>query len=173
MQIVRLSGREGEAAVRAVLAELPEWFGMEASNDAYAMAAHKLPMWAAIEGDTVIGVAELAPAAFAEWCAVPAVAACFADHGFEEKTCAELHLLAVQPTAHRQGIGQRLLQAVEDEARTQGAAKLFVLTLGPSEEYEPYARTRAFYQAQGFSPLIETPDLWGPSDPCLFSVKDL
>ena len=39
----------------------------------------------------------------------------------------------------------------EDRLRDQGAAEVFVDTLGDSVEYEPYERTRTFYRAMGFA----------------------
>ena len=52
---------------------------------------------------------------------------------------------------HRQGIGRRLLARAEAALRTYGAQEVRVQTLGDAVEYEPYARTRAFYRAMGFT----------------------
>ena len=38
--------------------------------------------------------------------------------------------------------------------------------------YEPYAQTRAFYEAMGFTPLMEL-DIWGPENPALLYVRSV
>jgi GNAT superfamily N-acetyltransferase len=81
--------------------------------------------------------------------------------------------MAVHPAHHRQGIGRLLLNRLEEEARAQGASLLHVKTLGPSSPDAAYARTRAFYQAMGFIPLLETTAFWGEVDPTLVLVKPL
>ncbi|MGB0921809.1 MAG: GNAT family N-acetyltransferase [Alphaproteobacteria bacterium] len=174
MRIERLERDEAETAVRAVLATLPDWFGIEKSNEDYAKAAHILPCFGAVDAAGVVqGVALLSPAEFSHWCNVPSVGAAFEGEGFVEAESVELHLLAVRPDHHRDGIGSALLAELEAEAKAHKANHLFVLTLGPSEPYEPYQRTRAFYAARGFRPIVETPEIWGPTDPCLISVKTL
>ena len=85
---------------------------------------------------------------------------------------AEIHLLAVDPDRHRQGIGAALVDAAESELRGDGCQVLQVKTLGPSHPDSRYALTRAFYQAVGFIPLEETHDLW-PENPCLLMIKAL
>ena len=51
---------------------------------------------------------------------------------------------------HRQGIGQALVGAIEGRLRQEGLKYLFVMTLHPNDPYEPYRRTRAFYERLGF-----------------------
>ncbi|WP_164544994.1 GNAT family N-acetyltransferase [Antribacter gilvus] len=88
-------------------------------------------------------------------------------------TSAEVFLLAVRRARHRTGIGRALLAQVEEDLRSQGVRLLSVKTLGPSQpDPEGYDRTRAFYQACGFVPVEEFPDLW-PDNPCLLLVKVL
>lgn len=174
MQIERLERDEGEAAVRDVLATLPDWFAIEKSNEEYARAAHSLPCFGARDASGIVqGVAMMAPAEFSHWCNVPVVGAAFEGEGFVEQQSLELHLLAVRPDQHRGGVGSQLLAKIEDEARAFEARHLFVLTLGPSDPYAPYTHTRAFYSARGFRPIVETTEIWGPTDPCLISVKAL
>ena len=80
------------------------------------------------------------------------------EHHFPETT--EVHFMAVARERHRQGIGTRLLDAVEAQQRGRGARLLEVKTLGPSRPDAEYDRTRAFYRARGFLPVEET-DLVG------------
>lgn len=58
--------------------------------------------------------------------------------------------LGVQQDLHCQGIGRLLLAQAETEARALGIPELALYTLGDGVDYEPYARTRQFYFANGF-----------------------
>jgi GNAT superfamily N-acetyltransferase len=89
------------------------------------------------------------------------------DHGF---SAIEIHLLAVRPHAHRQGVGQALIGQASSIARDLRKPYVTVKTQGPSRAYEPYARTRAFYLALGFEPLEELTSIWGPENPCLIMI---
>jgi ribosomal protein S18 acetylase RimI-like enzyme len=85
---------------------------------------------------------------------------------------AEIYVMGVVPEQHRHGVGSALLAAVEAALRKRGVEYLQVKTLGPSRESENYAQTRHFYEARGFVPLEEFPDLW-PGNPALLLVKRL
>ena len=139
-------------AVAALLHDLPEWFGIEASVRAYIEEARTLPGAAAVAGDDVVGV-------------------CLVRHHTD--VAAEIELLAVRRDLHRHGIGRRLLERVESDARAGGIKLLQVKTFGPSGESVEYERTRAFYRALGYLPLEERTDIWAPGNPCLFMVKPL
>ncbi len=143
-------GRQMPDEVDRLLRNLPEWFGIPESNEAYVEAARSLPTWAAVVDDEVVGV-----------CLVR-------DHN---SLSAEIELLAVNRAHHRSGIGRRLLAAVERDLSADGVRLLHVKTFGPSGESEEYERTRAFYLAAGFVPLEERSDIWGPDNPCLISAK--
>lgn len=58
--------------------------------------------------------------------------------------------LGVQHALHRQGIGRSLLAKAAEVARDLGIRELATYTLGDGVDYEPYARTRQFYFANGF-----------------------
>lgn len=138
--------------VARLLAGLPDWFGMSEANAGYAEAAERLAAWTARdERGRLAGVL-------------------LVRHHFP--TAAEVHLMAVRAESRGQGIGTALLDAAEGSLRADGVRLLQVKTLGPSSAHEPYAETRAFYQARGFEPLEEL-DLWGPDEPCLIMVKRL
>ena len=139
-------------AVAALLHDLPEWFGIEASVRTYIEEASVLPGAAAIAGDVVVGV-------------------CLLRHHTD--VAAEIELLAVRRDLHRHGIGRQLLARVEADQRAAGTRLLQVKTFGPSGESEEYERTRAFYRACGYLPLEERSDIWAPGNPCLFMVKPL
>jgi GNAT superfamily N-acetyltransferase len=138
-------------ACAAILADLSAWFGQPESNANYARVADEGPAWIALEDGHPVAIMTLK------------------DH-FD--TAVEIYLLGVRPPSHHQGLGRALIERAEAYAAERGAIYLTVKTLGPSEDYEPYARTRAFYRAVGFTPLEEFTDLWADSEnPCLFLVK--
>jgi XTP/dITP diphosphohydrolase len=92
----------------------------------------------------------------------------------QHSACAwEVHAIAVRPQQHRRGIGRRLLAEAERLLRDRAAEFLAVKTLSGSAEYEPYEKTRAFYSAMGFRPLMELPTLWSAENPCLVMIKPL
>lgn len=145
--------RPGDAdGCAAVLAALPGWFGIAASNRAYLDGLRHRPSFVAHEGGGITGFISLEPA-FPESC--------------------EIHVLAVRPECHRQGVGRALLAHAEGWAVAAGCAMTYMFTLGPSHPDEGYARTRAFWRAQGYLPLFETSALWGPEQPALVSAKAL
>ena len=149
LKIVR---RAAGAECASILAELPDWFGIPQSNAEYAELAEREQAWVADEAGETLGLMVLT------------------DQGF----CAiDVHLLAVRPYAHRRGVGKALIAHARAVARELGKSYVTVKTQGPSMDYEPYRRTRAFYAAVGFSPLEELTSIWGPENPCLIMVKPL
>jgi GNAT superfamily N-acetyltransferase len=146
LNIVR---RPAAVECAAILAELPEWFGLPDSNAAYAEAAGREEAWLAQEGGDVMGLMVLVDTGFA---------------------ALDVHLLAVRPNAHRRGVGRTLIGRALAVARELGKTYLTVKTQGPSADYEPYRRTRAFYDAVGFKPLEEFTEIWGPENPCLIMI---
>jgi len=82
-----------------------------------------------------------------------------------------LYVLGVLPEMHHRGVGRALLARVEAHLREQGVAYLQVKTLSASHPDTDYARTRAFYEAMGFTPLEEFKTLWDEANPCVLMVK--
>lgn len=111
-------------------AGLGQWFGRPDSNRHYAEQAEALEGWAARRDGRDLGlllVKRHAPAS------------------------AEIYWLGVDPAHHRGGIGRALVERVGGRLREQGAKFLFVVTLHPDDPYEPYQRTRRFYESLGFA----------------------
>ena len=146
LKIVR---RPAGADCASILAELPEWFGIPASNAEYAEAAEGQHAWVAEAAGTVLGLMVLTDAGF---------------------SALDVHLLAVRPGAHRRGVGKALIERARELAREQAKSFLTVKTQGPSAKYEPYERTRRFYEAVGFAGLEVFVEIWGPENPCLVMV---
>ena len=137
---------------KALIAALPAWFGLPDSNAAYLRNLSLLPSWVAIVASQVVGAITLEqhfPASF------------------------EVHFMAVRPEYHRRGIGRALLDRLEVEVRAGAGRWLNVKTLAPSHPDPSYARTRAFYEAMGFSPLFESSAFWGADNPTVVLVKRL
>jgi len=143
----------GQGALCAhILADLPEYFGLEESNAAYARAAETLP--------SLVGAVDGRDAGLLLLKRTSGVAM-------------ELHLIAVLRELQGVGLGGALVRAAEAHARSQGAHWFHVKTLSPRDPDENYEKTRAFYAAMGFEPLEEIVEVWGPDNPCLLLVKRL
>jgi GNAT superfamily N-acetyltransferase len=141
-----------ERACADLIAALPDWFGIPESNAAYLRNLGALRSWVALHDGDPAGAATLEP---------------------HFPGSLEIHFLAVQPDRHRAGIGRRLVERLEHEARARGGRWLHVKTLAPSHPDPFYARTRAFYAALGYAPLFESSALWGPENPAVVLVKSL
>jgi GNAT superfamily N-acetyltransferase len=151
------SGQQDPGTVDRLLRSLPHWFGIPESNAEYVAAAHELPTYLA-RPVTRNGVA------------ADPVGVLLARRHFPQ--AGEIHLLAVDPSLHRKGVGRALVTALEADLVADGCVLLQVKTLGPSKPDAGYARTRQFYASLGFAPLEEL-DLWGPENPSLIMVKAL
>ena len=128
--------------VESLTARLPEWFGQAQSNRHNAEQAEILEAWVARIGAEAVGLLLLKRHSTAS---------------------AEIYWLGVDPQHHRRGLGRQLLRAVEDRLKRERIKFLFVMTLHPDDPYEPYRRTRAFYEAMGFELALSTPQ--GPTGP--------
>jgi len=87
----------------------------------------------------------------------------------------ELGWFAVADDRQGEGIGTELLAEVYDDSRAAGVELLAVKTLADTVESENDARTRAFYEKEGFR-HVETIDSfpgWDPGNPCAIYVKPL
>lgn len=68
----------------------------------------------------------------------------------------EVHLVVVDDTVHRTGIGSFLLREAADRARHADAKMLTVRVLAEGRGHQEWAGVRAFYEANGFIPLDDT-----------------
>jgi GNAT superfamily N-acetyltransferase len=150
------SGSHDPDTVGRLLRSLPGWFGIESANAGYLQSARELPTYLARP---------------AHGPATEPVGVLLARRHFAAS--AEIHLLAVDPSLHRQGVGRALVEELEADLIADGCELLQVKTLGPSSPDAGYARTRQFYKGLGFQPLEELQGLWGPESPCLIMIKVL
>jgi ribosomal protein S18 acetylase RimI-like enzyme len=143
----------GQASVcEPILRSLPQWFGIEEATAQYLRDIEQLPTLLALAEGQVLG---------------------FLTLKVHSQYSAEIHVMAVRPTAHRKGIGRALLVRAEAVLQEQGVEYLQVKTLSRSRPDAHYARTRRFYEAMGFRALEEFRGLWGEENPCLQMVKRL
>jgi len=141
-----------ERICRAILGDLPLWFGLLDSNEEYARSVRDLSFIAAMNGEEVVG---------------------FASTRRNSPFTMEIYVMGLKAEWHRRGIGTRLVEKLAKDARQEGFRFLEVKTLDESRENEQYRLTRLFYRKVGFLPLDVLPEFWGRNNPCLVMVKPL
>jgi GNAT superfamily N-acetyltransferase len=136
----------------ALLARLPQWFGIPESNAAYLRSLERLPAFVAVRDDEIVGFLAL-----------------------ESHTprSVEITVMGVDPALHRHGIGDALVAAAEQWCTDHEVEWLHVKTRGPSTYDDDYERTRRFYGAEGFGVLYESLTEWGSENAALVLVKHL
>ena len=130
-------------ACDAIVASLPDWFGLEGGIRECAEAVRTQPgLVAEVDGE-VSGFLTIAR---------------------PYPQTPEISWLAVHARVRRRGVGRALIMALSDQLRNQGDRLVVVKTLSDRTDPGPeYAETRAFYLAMGFVPVAEL-DL-DPPDP--------
>jgi N-acetylglutamate synthase-like GNAT family acetyltransferase len=139
-------------ACERILRALPDWFGIEESNRVYVESLRRLPGAVAEAGGEIVGFVALE------------------EHNARSF---EIHVMAVERSRHRRGIGHALVAWSRAAARERGAHWLHVRTRGPSTPDPDYEKTRAFYLAEGFELLFESFALGDPENPALVLVLRL
>ncbi len=153
---VSIDQEEDPARKRRLLerltARLPEWFAQGESNRRYAEQAEMLEAWIARIDGRPRGLLLLKR---------------------HSPVSAEIYWLGVDPDHHRQGIGKALIGAVERRLREEKIRFLFVMTLHPDDPYEPYRRTRLFYERMGFALALSSGDALAASssNPLAYYLK--
>lgn len=138
---------------KEVLEKLPDWFGNEQANYEYAEGAKECPYWAAVdvEGKCV---------------GFFAVKVHYSYTG-------DIYVCGVLPEYHRNGIGKKLYKEVEKFLTENNCKYVIVKTLSETANYEPYDKTRKFYESVGFESLITLTEMWDEENPCLIMIKKL
>lgn len=143
---------EKQRIAREILADLPEWFGIEESTEAYIRESAEQPFFAAFDADGI-------PAGFMT---------------LKETSpyTAELAVCGVKKRLHRSGTGSALFEAFRAYAAERGYEFLQVKTVAAGM-YPEYDATRLFYEHLGFRALEVFPTLWDEANPCLIMVQRL
>ncbi|MGL6076922.1 MAG: GNAT family N-acetyltransferase [Fimbriiglobus sp.] len=90
----------------------------------------------------------------------------FAPTAMTDRTW-ELWWIAVDPTLHGRGYGQKMLAVVEAEAKAQDARILLIET----SSTPAYIPTRRFYEKAGYTIVAEIPDFYSDGDGKVISSK--
>ena len=138
--------------VRGVLGTLPQWFGIPEALAGYVAEAERSPTLIATVERRVVGVLTLVR---------------------HSPDAAEIYLMAVLPECHRAGVGRRLVNETRRSLQAESVRFLQVKTLSSRHPDAGYTKTRAFYEAMGFTVLEEFPNLWGPAAPAVQLVTYL
>ena len=138
------------AVVAEVLKDLPEWFGIPESTQAYIEGAKDLQVWAAYQESDLLG---------------------FVSLSYSSEDCAEIDCLGVKKAHQGRGIGSQLLAALESEAR-KNVDYLQVKTVAEGSNKD-YDRINVFYRSLGFKKLEIFSQLWGPQNPCQILIKKM
>ena len=138
------------AVVAEVLHDLPEWFGIPESTQAYIEGSKDLQVWAAYqEGDLLR----------------------FVSLSYSSEDCAEIDCLGVKKAHQGRGIGSQLLATLESEAlKNVDYLQVKTVAEGSNKDYD---RTNVFYRSLGFKKLEIFPQLWGPQNPCQILIKKM
>jgi GNAT superfamily N-acetyltransferase len=148
--VIRTLAAGDAPACDAIVAGLPEWFGLEEGIQACARAVRSRPGLVADTGQ-VVGFLTYEPTA---------------------ASAAEITWMAVRADRRRTGLGRALVDDLADRLVRGGVRLLLVKTLSSRARSLGYEETRAFYVALGFEPALEL-DVWGPEDPALLLVRPL
>lgn len=127
--IVRRKTEADREAILAIARSLPEWFTPAALDHIHVDDGFQDGLVAVDDAGQVVGFLLF----------------------FVYEGMGNIAWIGVQPELQRKGIGRALLERFEQDMKAAGVKELQVYTLGDSVDYEPYARTRAFYAAVGFS----------------------
>ena len=138
------------AVVAEVLKDLPEWFGIPESTQAYIEGAKDLRVWVAYQESDVVG---------------------FISLSYSSEDCAEIDCLGVKKTFQGQGIGRELITTIEREAVKQvDYLQVKTVAEGSNKDYD---RTNVFYRSLDFKKLEIFPQLWDLKNPCQILIKKI
>ena len=140
-------------ACDAIIASLPDWFGLDEGIRECAAAVRTEPGLVVERDGAVVG---------------------FLTVVRPSPVTAEISWLAVHAKDRGRGAGTALVARLVDDLTAEGRVRLLLVkTLSDRTDPGPeYAATRAFYLARGFRPAAEL-DLFGPENPIQLMVLRL
>lgn len=138
---------------KEILEKLPDWFGNEQSNEEYAEGSRECPYWAAFDNEqNCIGFFALK---------------------VHYSYTGDIYVCGVLPEYHNKGIGKAIYKEVEQFFVKKDCKYVIVKTLSEKANYEPYDKTRKFYESIGFESLITLTEMWDEENPCLIMIKQI
>jgi GNAT superfamily N-acetyltransferase len=150
--IVRDLSLDDAEACDAIIASLPEWFGLDEGIRDCAMAVRRERGLVIELHGSVVGFLTVVE---------------------RTRAMSEITWLAVRADLRGRGLGTHLVETLVARLRSVGARLLVVQTLSDREDPGPeYAQTRAFYFARGFVPAAEL-DLGDPDNPIQLMARRL
>ncbi|MBC7465740.1 MAG: GNAT family N-acetyltransferase [Bdellovibrio sp.] len=135
-----------------ILRALPKWFGLEYAIVNYVDEVKTMDTWFAEEAGQVVG---------------------FISIRKHNTFTAEIHVMGILESFHRQGVGSKLVQAAQKSLAASGFKYLQVKTLSENRADRNYDKTRRFYLSDGFTPIEEFKTLWDEFNPCLMLIKEI
>lgn len=150
MIAVRRLEADDAPACDAIVAGLPEWFGDPGGIRDCATAVREQEGLVALDDEGIVG--------FLTW--------------IRDGDVAEISWMATRVDARRSGAGRHLIEVLVGRLVADDVRELRVKTLSERDPYPPYAETRAFYRAMGFTPVREL-DVWGPENPAVLMARTL
>ena len=135
-----------------ILRKLPEWFGNEESLINYINTVLEYPFWAAFDNSNCIG---------------------FFSCKIHYNRTGDIYVCGVDPDYHGKGIGTLLYKEMEKYCLKNNYEYIIVKTLSELAKYEPYIKTKEFYEKMGFKELLTLTEIWDEENPCLIMIKSL
>jgi len=135
-----------------ILNALPDWFGIPESILDYVVEVKDMPFYAVFDNGKAVG---------------------FVAINVHNAFTAEIYVMGILESHHRNGIGRQLVEICEEYCRQNAMEFLTVKTLDEKNPDKYYRKTRLFYESMGFRPLEVFPLLWDESNPCLFLAKHI
>lgn len=133
-KIEQITSEIAESVCHQITLDLPDYFGLPECNEQYAKGMLSRINFAAVVGDTYVGLLSL---------------------DFPYPANSNIYWMGVLRAYQGQGVGYLLVQAAVDYAKQLGAVTMTVETLAPTESDENYLKTYKFYEDIGFNPLLD------------------
>lgn len=137
-----------EQIAKQILYDLPDWFGLPDSTQHYIDESIRMPLWAYYKDNQYVGFIVLKETS---------------------PYTAEIFVMGVLKSYHRQKIGEQLFEQFFHYAKEKGYEFIQVKTVDEGY-YDEYDRTRRFYEKLGFKKFECFPTLWDEWNPCLIMV---
>lgn len=77
---------------------------------------------------------------------------------------AEVQWMAISPGVQGKGIGSALMDEFTNQIRKLAIKAIELSTIASTDNFEPYQRTRKFYEKFGFKEIRIDKDYYGPGD---------